>query len=323
MTEDQDLLAKISQLAGMCRCHLWSPCPLTCPGQINRHKNQSTDSHTSYNNDAQAGQYVSRYPPSRVERPGWAPYRGRPHARRPIAPHRNRTLILNSSPPSGPPQSSTSSPGPSSDNDGDPRAPSSGWVAKRDRHMQLINSAIYDKETQARTKALEETRKLKAQKKAQTEEAKVLRFAQGLGAQYPPSSVASHPVATPSANYQIFLNDVPFRIVRGGSKLIRQSSAAPIDTTLIQRAGLPFIGDPNTAKATPKKVKVAGVTFVRSKNGNLHRLGAVNSRRWQYIVLVAGQKLTMITGSRWRLRRRTNFARDLLRPVPALPWKRY
>lgn len=144
--------------------------------------------------------------------------------------------------------------------------------------MQLINSAVYDRETQARTKALEDTRKLKAQKKAQAEEAKVLRYAQGGGGQFPPSSVASHPSATPSASYEISFNDIPFRITRGGSKLIRLSSASS-GTTLILGAGLPLIDDPNTANTTPKKVTVAGVTFVRSKNGNLHRLGAVTSKR--------------------------------------------
>lgn len=125
--------------------------------------------------------------------------------------------------------SSTSSPGQSSENDFELRGPSSGWVAKRDRHMQLINSAVYDRETQARTKALEETRKMKAQKKAQAEEAKVLRYAQGVGGQFPPSSgsVPAHP-STPSPSYQISFNDMPFRIVRGGSKLIRLSSATPV-----------------------------------------------------------------------------------------------
>lgn len=196
-----------------------------------------------------------------------------------MAPHRNRTLVLNNSGASGLTPNSTSSTGPPSDNDGETRGASSGWVAKHDRHMQLINSAVYDRETQTRTRALEETRKRKAQKKAQAEEAKVLRYAQGVGGQYPPSSGAAHPSATPSASYQISFNDIPFRVARGGSKLIRLSGALTAGTTLIPRASLPPIDDPNMANATPKKVTVAGVTFVRSKNGNLHRLGAVTSKR--------------------------------------------
>lgn len=148
---------------------------------------------------------------------------------------------------------------------------SNGWVAKRDRHMQLINSAVYDKEAQARTKAMEETRKIKAQQRAQREQTKVLRYAQAAGAT----------VSTPAqpTTHQILVNDIPFKIARGGSKLIRVSSTSLADRIPVSRIGLPFIDDPSTASTTPKRVTVAGVSFVRSKNGNLHRLGAVTSKK--------------------------------------------
>ncbi|BDD60161.1 hypothetical protein MAP00_005316 [Monascus purpureus] len=244
MSENQELLAKIGQLAG----------------QINKHKNQTQN---LYNNDPSAGQYVSRHTSPRPH-PGWTPYRGRPYPRRPVAPHRNRTLVLNNAVAAGSTPSSASSAGTATDNEGEVRSstPGSGWVAKRDRHMQLINSAIYDKEAQARTKALEESRKLKAQKRTQIEEAKVLRYAQGAGRKFP-ISVTPQTAATsqPSAGYQIFVDGIPFRISRGGSKLIRLSN------------------DPKTANNTPKKATIAGLPFVRSKNGNLHRLGAVTSKR--------------------------------------------
>ena len=144
--------------------------------------------------------------------------------------------------------------------------------------MQLINSAIYDQEAQARAKAMEESRKAKEKKKAEIEQAKVLRYAQGVGRQYP-SSAAPQVAPGPSAEYQVYLNDIPFRVSRGGSKLIRVSGAAFSAATLTKRAGLPLIDDPNTVNNTPKRVTIAGVTFVRSKNGNLHRLGAVTSKR--------------------------------------------
>ncbi|KAH8429861.1 CCCH zinc finger protein [Aspergillus melleus] len=245
MSEDQDLMAKISQLAG----------------QINRHKTQNSQSPAPYGHESHSGPYVSRHAPSRG-RPGWAPYRGRPYGRgRGGAPHRHRTLILNNAT-SGTPASSTPSVGAASDNDGESRSNTpNGWVAKHDRHMQLINSAIYDKEAQTRAKAMEESRKAKAVKKAQIEQAKVLRYAQGVGRQYPPAVPKASATAEPMAEYQVYLNDIPFRVSRGGGKLIRVS------------------GDPNTANNTPKRVTVAGVTFVRSKNGNLHRLGAVTSKR--------------------------------------------
>ncbi|KAJ5183762.1 hypothetical protein N7492_001378 [Penicillium capsulatum] len=231
MTENDDLLAKIGQLAG----------------QINRHKNQSTGS--------QPSQHVSRHAPSH---PGWAPYHyNRGRGGRHVPPHRHRTLVLKNGA-SASTQSSASSPAPPSDTDAEsrPPAPPSGWVAKRDRHMQLINSAIYDKEAQARTRAMEETRKFKEQKRTQREQAKVLRYAQG-----PAGAATVATTAQPSAGHQILVNDVPFRITNGGSKLVRLSN------------------DPSTANTTPKRVTVAGVSFVRSKNGNLHRLGAVTSKK--------------------------------------------
>lgn len=155
-----------------------------------------------------------------------------------------------------------------------------GWVAKRDRHMQLINSAIYDKEAQARTKAIEQSQKLKAERRAKVEEAKVLNYAQGAGRKYPSAVPAHAPATTPSSTvYQILVNDIPFQVARGGSKLIRLSSATTIPDWSNPRSGLPVVDDPTSANATPKRVTVGGVPFVRSKNGNLHRLGAVASKK--------------------------------------------
>ncbi|CAL00496.1 hypothetical protein CBS63078_9494 [Aspergillus niger] len=244
MTEDQDLMAKISQLAG----------------QINRHKTQQSQPESPYSSEIAPGHHVSRHVPYRGR--GWAPYRGRHYARgRHVAPHRHRTLILNNAT-SGTPGSATPA-GTGTDTDGEARsATPNEWVVKRDRHMQLINTSIYDKETQARTKAMEESRQAKAQKRAQVEQARVLNYAQGVGRVHPTGFAAPQvSTADPSAEYQVFVNDIPFRVSRGGGKLIRVSD------------------NPNTANATPKRVTVAGVAFVRSKNGNLHRLGAVTSKR--------------------------------------------
>ncbi|SPB49149.1 unnamed protein product [Aspergillus niger] len=261
MTEDQDLMAKISQLAG----------------QINRHKTQQSQPESPYISEIAPGHHVSRHVPYRGR--GWAPYRGRHYARgRHVAPHRHRTLILNNAT-SGTPGSATPA-GTGTDTDGEARsATPNEWVVKRDRHMQLINTSIYDKETQARTKAMEESRQAKAQKRAQVEQARVLNYAQGVGRVHPTGFAAPQvSTADPSAEYQVFVNDIPFRVSRGGGKLIRVSGACAVDT-LVKRTSLPVIDNPNTANATPKRVTVAGVAFVRSKNGNLHRLGAVTSKR--------------------------------------------
>ncbi|KAL4973783.1 hypothetical protein BDW66DRAFT_141323 [Aspergillus desertorum] len=245
MSEDQDLMARISQLAG----------------QINRFKNGNTPPQSTHN-EIHSGSHVSRHTSSRGQL-GWVPYRGRPYGRgRGAAPHRHRTLILNNS---ATPASNSSTPSDAMAIDTDENSRSAtpnAWVTKHARHMQLINSAVYDKEAQKRVKALEETRKAKAQKKAQIEQAKVLQFAHGTGRQFTSSSTSQVSAAGESSGeYQIFVNEIPFRVSRGGGKLVRVSN------------------DPNTANNTPKRVKIAGVTFVRSKNGNLHRLGAVTSKR--------------------------------------------
>lgn len=246
-------------------------------GQINQHKNQAT-SPAQPSRGGHHTSYSSHHPRHHA---GWAPYRGRgrhPGPRRHAAPHRNRTLVLSNQATTSESTSGIASGNTSTDemNESKPGI-QNGWVAKRDRHMQLINSAIYDKETQARTKAIEETRKLKAQKRAQREEAKVLKHVQGVG--------GYQPVATPvggqrAASYQITIQGIPFQVVQGGSKLIRLPSeiVTPIDGKF--GTGLPFLDEPSAASVTPKKVNIGGVTFVRSKKGNLHRLGSVISRKY-------------------------------------------
>lgn len=221
---------------------------------------------------------MSRHAPSHQ---GWAPYhrgRGRGRGRGAAAPHRHRTLVLNNIA-SGSTPGTNPSINPASGFDGTTPASTNstanGWIAKRDRHMQLINSSVYEKEAQARSKAMEETRKLKEQKKTEHEQAKVLRYAQGPGATAMVSTSAHS-----SAGREIIIDGFAFRVARGGSKLIRISSVYYLLNLSPHRIGLPSIDDPTTANNTPKRVTVAGVSFVRSKNGNLHRLGAVVSKKW-------------------------------------------
>lgn len=82
---------------------------------------------------------------------------------------------------------------------------------------------------------MEKSRKAKAEKWAHAEQARVLSYAQGVGRPQFPPAAATAAAAVPRrttaaaqlAGYQIFFNDIPFRIGRGGSKLIRVSSAIP------------------------------------------------------------------------------------------------
>ncbi|KAF3480829.1 zinc finger CCCH domain-containing protein [Arthroderma uncinatum] len=214
MTEEEELLAKIGQLAG----------------QINQHKNQS--------NPATRGGH-SGAPYARHARGGWRPYRGRARgASRALAgPHRNRTLVLNSQSTPSDPASSVASPYASTDETSDAKqGTNNAWVAKRDRHMQLINSSIFNQETQARNKAIAETRRLKEQKKAEREESMVLRHAQS-ATHFPESSKIAQ--QSDRRTYTILVGDTPFQVAQGGSKLVSLSS------TCFKGPTCPYIHDPN------------------------------------------------------------------------------
>ncbi|KAK2740751.1 hypothetical protein FQN57_005983 [Myotisia sp. PD_48] len=234
MTEEDELLARISQLAG----------------QINQHKNQSVY--------PVRGRYSgiphSSSGPHRRGNTGWRPYRGRGRggARPPlVGPHRHRTLVLNgqntSSDHAGTTVSAHTSPDEVANSNTGAKG---GWVAKRDRHMQLINSSIFNQETQARNKAIEETRRLKMQKKAQKEEMMVLRHAHQAPGQ--PSDQRA---------FTILVENIPFQVTQGGSKLVKLSSEDFFGKSFIFEPAYTFIGNPSTANATPKKVKVGGTCF--------------------------------------------------------------
>ncbi|KAK8203858.1 CCCH zinc finger protein [Phyllosticta capitalensis] len=197
----------------------------------------------------------------------WAPYRGTPYG----APRgrggkvfNNRTLVLNSSGPRAQ-SSAPSTPNattPNAEATPSPRADGNGWVVKRDRHMQLINPAIYDKVSQQRAKDMEQTAEQRRQQRSLRERAKLNKHFQASA--MPVTTNAGIHTQTPSTasqSYEIDVEGVRFRVADGGSKLIRVST------------------DPNTARVTPKHAKIGGVTFLRSKNGNLYRAGIVKTRQ--------------------------------------------
>ena len=152
-----------------------------------------------------------------------APYsRGRGQAGKIVAnPHRNRTLVLNNalgpSLPSSEEHSPKSTPAStkavhSEDEEPLPRQSTNGWVTKRDRHMQLINSSVYDKETQARRRAMEETRRQKAFKKDQREKQKIERHLNALNFRTGQAMDVVH---------KVLINGLSFQVADGGSKLVR------------------------------------------------------------------------------------------------------
>lgn len=228
--QDRELLARIGQLAGMCaplanRDFALFDCqpPLTFvfPGQINRHKNQQagvapSSHHASLGakgrGSASFPQRFSPYANSQY-RHASAPY-SRPRGgyrggrgRGAPAVHRNRTLHLNNLKPaadSSSPSSAAAADGPS------------GWVTRNDRHRQLINANVYEKEAQNRTKAIEETRQRKLQSERHIEKQ---RFNNFMRHQAPAPGA---PNAQPQdKRNELTISGLLFRVMDGGKKLAR------------------------------------------------------------------------------------------------------
>ncbi|CEJ90510.1 hypothetical protein VHEMI06291 [[Torrubiella] hemipterigena] len=233
--EQKELLARIGQLAG----------------QINRHKNQrsSTAAVPSQN------PYGTRH---RNQTYRSAPYyassgRGGYRAGRPT-PHHHRTLNLN---PKGN-SNGTSSPAASTDTE------STGWVSKTDRHRQLINASVYEKQSQSRTKAIEATRQRKLQKKYAGEKSRFNAFLQTQNV-----TVASVNSGA-GANLEISIEDIKFIVRDGGKKLVRSSREFGNKSTRKPCASFnSFEDNLESAPTTPKTAIIAGVRFHRTKTGNL------------------------------------------------------
>ena len=143
------------------------------------------------------------------------------------------------------------------------------WVTKRDRHMQLINSDIYDKEAQSRNKAIEETRKQKSVRRDQREKQKIERHLITL------ASTNNQDMTIPTI-HEITINGLRFQVLDGGSKLARIRGER-FDIGIYTNMCSHVPGPTDSASSTPKQAMIGGVTFFRSKNGNLYRSGIVKA----------------------------------------------
>lgn len=173
--------------------------------------------------------YSSHYTTSRGSA-SWRPPRTTPYARargrggRVNNTHRNRVLILNN------PTDTTLSTdhstnterhvSPESGNK-DSASRSASWVSKRDRHMQLINTSIYDKEKLLRKKAIDETLRHKAMQEEQREKARITRHLQSTNSYSTKSNAMSF--SSGPAKREITINGLRFQIMGGGNKLSRIS----------------------------------------------------------------------------------------------------
>ncbi|KAK9448044.1 uncharacterized protein V1518DRAFT_419526 [Limtongia smithiae] len=246
-------------------------------GAINRHKN-NTNNESSAAAHSYAPYYVPEYQNQRGRGRGGASYS---RYRAPRAPtHRNRTLVLNTSTPpaqqggvDGTSGSGTSMP---TDVDGTtPQPPIQFFVKKRDRHMQLINTSVYPEIAQARAKAIEQTRLAKKQLRKKSTIAEKLRKDEARRAR---SSVGTQEF--------VEIDGVKYKVGKGGSKLTRFTTS---DTGIMTQVGGEDI-------AAPRKAIVSGITFLRSKNGNLYRKGAIQSKRRERKMLDIPCKFFTMTG---------------------------
>ncbi|TPX15610.1 uncharacterized protein E0L32_004308 [Thyridium curvatum] len=277
--EEQEMLAKISQLAG----------------QINRRKNQQAgfapsapQHHPTQHRTVSAPNRLmnfninNRQEASRHR--GGGHFQPRGYRVGKPAPHRHRTLVLNGA---TQPKSDVES-GAASD------ASTSSWVTKSDRHLQLINSNVYEKESQARLKAIEHTRAQKRQQTDDRERAKILSHFKTTATASAPR-VPSDAVTKP---YEVVVDGIRFYVVKNGSKLVRVPGLSPPHVPFMNKSHHDQ-GDNNALSATPKMATVGGVKFYRSKNGNLYRHGIVKAQRQSGVVKKVEEpcKLFSTTGS--------------------------
>ena len=293
-------------------------------GQINRHKNGTpvTGSRTTQQPHNQATTGTNNYGSTNIfvqiengtayrsegpSQPYCAPrsssrggYAAARYARggRQSQVHRNRTLVLNANSKTSPNMESADDVSEEGELPSAKRVKAgASFVARTDRHMQLINTDVYQKEAQNRAKAIAESRQQKLQQKDQREKEKLKRHLQRVGERQNSSgAIASRKVDT-TANYQITIEDIPFRVVKNGSKLVK------LPGENLQRSFKVWphpcggsshcIGNPRPPNATPKTTLIGGVRFHRSKNGNMYRAGIVKAHR--YVAVFSNYRTTYLT----------------------------
>ncbi|KAF4627934.1 hypothetical protein G7Y89_g10223 [Cudoniella acicularis] len=308
-SEDQDILAKISQLAGQSIDTRIARAPIIKQVAALHQESTAIQVRDALRLSKHAANRLRDYPQATT---GWTSNRGIHSARgyrggRPVATHRNRTLVLNGS------SSTPTTPDPEEIQNKNlensaMNATNSGaaWVTKKDRHLQLINTSIFEKESQNRAKAIEETRKQKLAQRDLREKTKFTRHLQRVaGTAFTPSSLQKHPGSS-IGNYEINVQGIQFRVAKSGSKLVKvpgeraSSPKACIRGELSTlELGLLCVGDLNAAKSTPKTAIVGGVKFHRSKNGNMYRAGIIKAHRRNAVVKKINEpcKMFTLTGS--------------------------
>ena len=118
---------------------------------------------------------------------------------------------------------------------------------------------------------MEETRKQKALQRDQREKRKIQRHFQTRNT---PLELAK----TAPVTHELELDGLRFQVLSGGSKLTRVRGKIPFSPTTPVSISQ-YKGVYDSAAPTPKQATIGGVTFFRSKNGNLYRSGIVKAKK--------------------------------------------
>lgn len=202
-------------------------------GQINRHKSQQAGAATSPAHHYHPYHCMS----SRCDRSERGPnspqaptnaysswgrgaggYQARGGRGAKAAPHRHRSLILNNTANHNGGTQPAGSARPDPDSGANSDASSSSWVTKKDRHLQLINPAVYEKEAQARSKAMAESTRQKERVADDRERSKLLAHLRGGATPVTPVGYAN---ARPAAQYEVVVDGIRFNVAKNGSKLVK------------------------------------------------------------------------------------------------------
>lgn len=144
--------------------------------------------------------------------------------------HRHRSLVLNGG--------STQTPQAQAADDASASDPQPTWVSKNDRHLQLINSNIYEKESQARAKAIAESSQRKTRMKDEREKAKLAAYLHTA-----PAGVATAKPANGSGAFELTVEGIRFIVAKDGSKLVKapgRSFSALFQGRLLDPPGLVY-----------------------------------------------------------------------------------
>ena len=135
------------------------------------------------------------------------------------------------------------------------------WVSKHDRHRQLINASVFEKNSS-----------LNMDISPATEDPRVKGNGASVDGPQPVSRQPGNPIPqTPNVHY-IEIDGSRFQVCNRGSKLRREKGLIlPLQPTCSCTNGHWPAGLDDQAQPTPKSAVVSGIEFTRSKNGNLYR----------------------------------------------------